>query len=73
MARKKTGSKLANPTVKGGPMLESYVLSQDGRKRSIHPGRVHADLALGRIRVARKTATIYIEGEYEGAIVYAAK
>lgn len=72
MASKKQ-KKTRGPVVKSGPMVECYVLQDDGRKRHLDPRRLHADLALQRIHVSRKTATIHVEGEYEGAITYEAK
>ena len=69
MAKKKT----RGPVVKAGPMVECYQLQADGKKKVLDPRRLHADLALQRIHVSKKTATIHVAGEYEGAITYEAK
>lgn len=66
-------SKKPSPAVMPSTVVEAVRVNDDGKAVPINPGRVAADLALGRVRVVKKIATLYIEGEYAARLSYAAK
>ena len=73
MASKRSSRGSAAVKVKKGPLLESYRLTEDGRRKVTPPGRIHADDVLGRVHVVRRTITLHFEGEYEAVLTYEAK
>lgn len=75
MARKKhtTATSKRGPSVAKGPIIESYIMTEDGRKKAISHSRVQADMVLGRLKRTRAVVTVYFDGEYTGAIMYEAK
>ncbi len=54
-------------------VVEATYIDNTGTIKKIDPGRVTADLALGRLKVVGKTAIVLVEGEYKAQLKYRAK
>ncbi len=77
MAAKKTPNK---PTSKSGTMpynkgevVEATYTDGTGKVHTADPGRITADLALGRLKIVEKFAVIKVAGEYNAELRYRAK
>ncbi len=81
MAAKKNPNRptRSKPSKKSGVMatseqaVEASYTDGTGKTQPIDPGRVAADLALGRLKVVEKFAIIVVDGEYQGQLKYRAK
>ena len=67
------------PTPKSGTMpinkevVEATYIDGTGKVHATDPGRITADLALGRLKIVEKFAVIKVEGEYNAELRYRAK
>ena len=69
MARKKIESAPA----KAQYLAEAVRIEEDGKRKTVSPGRVAADLSLSRLHVLQKRTVIELAGEYHAELSYTSK